>query len=279
MVVEKKIKNILILKKAILNNIVNAAYYAGASSAHIGGALSAVDIVSTLFSEFIKINPENIKKIDRDYFILSKGHACLVYYAALVEMGFFSRNELKSFEKTDSFLLGHPVLDKKHGIDFSTGSLGMGLSIGVGLALSLKKRKVNNKIYVLIGDGECNEGSIWEAVMSASHFNLNNLTIIVDKNNFQQTGKNSEIMNLGNLESKLTSFGCETYSVNGHNIKELFDIFSIQNTSDKTKAIVANTIKGKGLSFAENNNKFHHTVLTESLYNKALEEIKNYNEI
>ena len=143
---EEKMKKILILKKAILKNIVDTAYYAGASSAHIGGALSAVDIVSTLFSEFIKINPENIKKIDRDYFILSKGHACLVYYAALVEMGFFSRDELKSFEKTDSFLLGHPVLDKKHGIDFSTGSLGMGLSIGVGLALSLKKRKVNNKM-------------------------------------------------------------------------------------------------------------------------------------
>tara|TARA_B100001964_G_scaffold120110_1_gene133491 strand:- start:655 stop:1500 length:846 start_codon:yes stop_codon:yes gene_type:complete len=273
---EEKMKKILILKKAILKNIVDTAYYAGASSAHIGGALSAVDIVSTLFSEFIKINPENIKKIDRDYFILSKGHACLVYYAALVEMGFFSRNELKSFEKTDSFLLGHPVLDKKHGIDFSTGSLGMGLSIGVGLALSLKKRKVNNKIYVLIGDGECNEGSIWESVMSASHFNLDNLNIIIDKNNLQQTGKNSEIMNLGDLKAKLSSFGCETYSVNGHSIKELFEIFSIQNKTNKTKAVVANTTKGKGLSFAENNNKFHHTVLTKSLYDKALEEIKNY---
>ena len=277
--VEKKIKNILILKKAILKNIVDAAYFAGASSAHIGGALSSVDIVSTLFSEFIKINTQNFTKIDRDYFILSKGHACLVYYAVLVEMGFFTREQLKLFEKTDSFLLGHPVLNKKYGIEFSTGSLGMGLSIGVGVALSLKKRKVNNKVYVLIGDGECDEGSIWESVMSASHFKLDNLTIIVDKNNLQQTGKNNEIMDLGDLKSKLTSFGCKTYTVNGHSVKELFDVFSNQNTLGKPKAIVANTIKGKGLSFAENNNKFHHTVLSKSLYDKALEEIKNYNEI
>ena len=150
----------------------------------------------------------------------------------------------------------------------------MGLSIGVGLALSLKKRKVNNKVYVLVGDGECNEGSIWESVMSASHFKLDNLTIVIDKNNLQQTGKNIEIMNLGDLKSKLSSFGCETYSVNGHSTKELLEVFASTNKTAKPKAIVANTIKGKGLSFAENNNKFHHTVLTKSLYEKALEEIE-----
>tara|TARA_B100001123_G_scaffold447729_1_gene606192 strand:+ start:1091 stop:1924 length:834 start_codon:yes stop_codon:yes gene_type:complete len=271
---EQKINNILVLKKALIRNIVDAAYYAGASSAHIGGALSSVDIVSTLFSEFIKINKENFDNIERDYFILSKGHACLVYYAALAEMGFFSKDKLKLFEKTDSFLLGHPVLNKKYGIDFSTGSLGMGVSIGVGVALALKKKKTDKKVYVLAGDGECNEGSIWESVMSASHFNLDNLIIIIDKNNLQQTGKNSEIMNLGDLKSKLSSFGCEAYSVNGHDIKELINIFSSKNKTTKPKAIVANTIKGKGLSFAENDNKFHHTVLTKSLYDKALEEIK-----
>ena len=223
---------------------------------------------------FIKINKENFTKIERDFFILSKGHACLVYYAVLAEMGFFSKDKLKLFEKTDSFLLGHPVLNKKYGIEFSTGSLGMGLSIGVGVALALKKKKTDNKVYVLVGDGECNEGSIWESVMSASHFNLDNLTIIIDKNNLQQTGKNIDIMNLGDLKSKLSSFGCETFSVNGHSTKELFDVFSSKNKTTKPKAIVANTIKGKGLSFAENNNEFHHTVLTKSLYDKALEEIK-----
>ena len=122
--------------------------------------------------------------------------------------------------------MGHPVLNKKHGIDFSTGSLGMGLSIGVGLALSLKKRKVNNKVYVLVGDGECNEGSIWEGMMSAPHFNLDNLTIIIDKNNLQQTGKNEDIMSLGDLKSKLSSFGWDAHSIDGHNIKDLYDIFS-----------------------------------------------------
>jgi len=274
MSVEEKIKKIENLRKKVLKNIIDAAYFAGASSAHIGGALSAADVVSTLFSEFININPKNISEKDRDYFILSKGHACLVYYAVLVELGFFSKDLLKSFEKTDSFLLGHPVLNKKYGIDFSTGSLGMGLSIGIGLAISLKKKKSLKQVYVVIGDGECNEGSIWEGIMSAPNFNLDNLTIIIDRNNLQQTGKNKEIMDLGDLKNKLNSFGWLSYSVDGHNLKDLYEVFS-SKTNSKPKAVIANTIKGKGLSFAENNNKFHHTVLTKSLYEKALEEIKS----
>ncbi len=273
MIDKNKLENIKKLKKNILKNIIEAAYHAGASSAHIGGALSSADIVSTLFSEFIKINPKNFLKNDRDYFILSKGHACLVYYSVLVELGFFLKDDLKTFEKTNSFLMGHPVLNKKYGIDFSTGSLGMGLSIGVGLSISLKKKKSNNKVYVLLGDGECNEGSVWEAIMSAAHFNLDNLTLIIDRNNLQQTGRNHEIMNLGDLKNKLSSFGCETSSIDGHDIENLYNVFSSQ-TNSKPKAIIANTIKGKGLSFAEDNNKFHHTTLTKSLYEKALEEIK-----
>ena len=272
---ELDIENIKSLKKKLLRNIIDAAFYAGASSAHIGGALSSVDIVATLFSNFAKITPKNFKNIERDYFILSKGHACLVYYAVLVEMGFFSKEELKTFEKTDSFLLGHPVINQKFGIDFSTGSLGMGLSIGVGLAIALKKKKVVDKnIYVLIGDGECNEGSIWEAIMCAHHYKLDNLTIIIDRNNLQQTGSNDEIMSLGELSKKFLSFGCKTNNIDGHNLNELFSSFS-ERTNEKPKAIIANTVKGKGLSFAENNNKFHHTVLTKTLYDKAIEEIQN----
>ena len=190
-------------------------------------------------------------------------------------MGFFSKEELKTFEKTDSFLLGHPVINQKFGIDFSTGSLGMGLSIGVGLAIALKKKKVVDKnIYVLIGDGECNEGSIWEAIMCANHYKLDNLTIIIDRNNLQQTGSNDEIMSLGELSKKFLSFGCKTNNIDGHNLNELFSSFS-ERTNEKPKAIIANTVKGKGLSFAENNNKFHHTVLTKTLYDKAIEEIQN----
>ena len=272
---ELDIENIKSLKKKLLRNIIDAAFYAGASSAHIGGALSSVDIVATLFSNFAKITPKNFKNIERDYFILSKGHACLVYYAVLVEMGFFSKEELKTFEKTDSFLLGHPVINQKFGIDFSTGSLGMGLSIGVGLAIALKKKKVVDKnIYVLIGDGECNEGSIWEAIMCANHYKLDNLTIIIDRNNLQQTGSNDEIMSLGELSKRFLSFGCKTNNIDGHNLNELFSSFS-ERTNEKPKAIIANTVKGKGLSFAENNNKFHHTVLTKTLYDKAIEEIQN----
>jgi len=280
MINKEKLLTILEFKKKILNNIVDTAYFAGASSAHIGGALSSVDIITTLFSEFIKINPKNILETNRDYFILSKGHACLVYYAALVELGFFSKDSLKTFEKTDSFLLGHPIINRNYGIDFSTGSLGMGLSIGVGLALSFKRKKINDKkVYVLLGDGECNEGSIWEATMCASHYKLNNLTIIVDRNNFQQTGSSNNIMSLGNLAEKFSSFGCKTYSVNGHSISELESVFLDNKNNEQPKAVIANTVKGKNLSFAENNNKFHHTVLTKTLYEKAKQEIKEIHEI
>lgn len=270
---KKSIENVEILRKKLQRNIIDAAFFAGASSAHIGGALSSVDIVATLFSNFIKINPNNISDIDRDYFVLSKGHACLVYYAVLVELGFFTKEELKYFEKTDSFLLGHPVINKKFGIDFSTGSLGMGLSIGVGLAMSLKKKKIIDKnIYVLVGDGECNEGSIWEAVMCAHHYKLDNLNIIIDRNNLQQTGKSDDIMELGDLEKKFLSFGCDAQSVDGHNLNEL-NLALSNKPKSKPKAIIANTIKGKGLSFAENNNQFHHTILTKNLYDKAIDEI------
>lgn len=271
---KNKFKQTIEFKKKILNNIIDSAFYAGASSAHIGGALSSVDIISTLFIKFIKIHPNNILQINRDYFILSKGHACLVYYAVLVELGFFSKDKLKTFEKNDSFLLGHPVINKKYGIDFSTGSLGMGLSIGVGLALSLKRKKMlDKKVYVLLGDGECNEGSIWEATMCANHYKLDNLTIIVDRNKLQQTGESDKIMSLGDLAGKFNSFGSKTYSIDGHNFEKLFSTFSKNENYEKTKAVIANTIKGKSISFAENDNKFHHTILTKTLYEQAKKEI------
>ena len=155
-----KIKNFSIeLKK----NILEMAFSAGASSSHFGGALSIVEIISTLFSYKMKLKKDNPNWEDRDRFILSKGHACLAYYAALCEIGFISKNELKTFEKDDSNLLGHPVINKKLGIDFSNGSLGMGLSLGIGVAISLKKKNKKNNVYVILGDGECNEGSVWEA--------------------------------------------------------------------------------------------------------------------
>ena len=249
------------------------AYLAGSSSSHLGGALSIVEIISTLFTTQININKKKPNWIDKDRFILSKGHACLAYYAALSEVGFISKEELKTFEKDDSNLLGHPVLNKKLGIEFSNGSLGMGLSLGIGVAISLKKKKKNFNVYVVMGDGECNEGSVWEAAMAAPNFRLDNLYAIIDKNNFQQTGSNKEIMNVENLKDKWQSFGWHTSEIDGHNSEELYEYFEKSKEIKKPKALIANTIKGKGFSFSENNNNWHHAVLTKSLYEKAISEI------
>ena len=259
--------------KNVRRKIIETAYEAGSSSAHIGGALSSVEIVSTLFGELMNFNQINYQDQNRDRFILSKGHACLVYYCALSELGIISVEKLKTFEKPESDLLGHPVKNKQIGIDFSTGSLGMGLPLGVGVALGCRKKKISNKVYVLVGDGECNEGSVWEAAMSAAHYDLNQLTVIIDRNNFQQTGKSDEIMSYKNLKNIWSSFGFLALEVNGHNINELTNAF---NTTDKKKpkVIIANTIKGKGLSFMENDNNWHHSILTSKLYEKAMEELK-----
>ena len=268
------IKNIKKFSLEVKKNILEMALAAGASSAHFGGALSIVEIISILFAHQMKIDKKNINWEKRDRFILSKGHACLAYYAALCEIGYISKEELKTFEKNDSNLLGHPVKNTKLGIDFSNGSLGMGLSLGIGVALSSKKRKLNFNVYVILGDGECNEGSVWEAAMAAPNFKLDNLYVIIDKNNFQQTGSNKEIMSVENLKDKWSSFGWHAIELDGHNIEDLFEFFKNSQKIKKPKAIIANTVKGKGFSFSENNNQWHHSVLTKSLYEKAIKEIK-----
>ena len=272
---EDKNKNIQKIKKfsvELRKNILEMAYSAGAGSSHFGGALSIVEIVSTLFSYKMRINKDP-NWDDRDRFILSKGHACLAYYAALCEVGYISKEELKTFEKDDSNLLGHPVINKKLRIDFSNGSLGMGLSLGIGVSISLKKKNKNNSVFVVLGDGECNEGSVWEAAMAASNFKLDNLYAIIDKNNFQQTGSSQDIMNTDSLKDKWSSFGWDTVSLNGHDIEELYEYFNTSQDLKKPRAIIANTIKGKGFSFSENNNDWHHAVLTKSLYEKGLKEL------
>ena len=221
----EQIKNIKNFALQVRKNILEMAVSAGIDSVHFGGALSITEIVSTLFAYQMKIDKKNPNWEERDRFILSKGHACLAYYAALCEVGYISREELKTFEKNDTNLLGHPVINKNLGIDFSNGSLGMGLSLGIGVAISSKKKKKNFNVYVIVGDGECNEGSIWEAAMAAPNFNLDNLYVIIDKNNFQQTGSNKEIMNVENLKDKWSSFGWYTAELDGHSIKDLLNFF------------------------------------------------------
>lgn len=265
------LKNLKNTCKKIRKNILEMSLSAGASSSHFGGSLSTVEILACLFEEIMQIDSSNPLWSDRDRFILSKGHACLAYYSILCEKGFFSKKELLTFEKNGSFLLGHPVINKKKGIEFSNGSLGMGLSLGVGVALAMKKKTKNSNVYVLLGDGECNEGSVWEAAMSAAHFKLNNLTAIIDNNKLQQTGSNLDIMNTDNLADKWKSFRWDTQIVDGHNIEELLNAF--ENKTNKPKLIFAKTIKGKGFSFSENNNDWHHKILSQKQYEDAIKEL------
>ena len=198
----------------------------------------------------------------------------MVYYAALNVLGIVSEEQLKTFEKDQTDLPGHPVKNNNLGIDFSTGSLGMGLSLGIGVAIALKRKKLNNRVFVLLGDGECNEGSVWESALSAPNLGLNNLTVIIDHNNFQQTGSNKEIMNLDSLEKKWSSFNWKTQNIDGHNLEEIYSAVKDEE-KDLPKAIIANTIKGKGFSFSENNNDWHHKIMTKSNYEEALKELKS----
>ena len=268
-----------LFSKNIKRKILEMAYVAGSSSSHFGGALSIVEIISTLFAHQLNIKKDDPEWLERDRVILSKGHACLAYYAALSEIGFLSEEDLKTFEKDGSILSGHPVKSPKHGIEFSTGSLGIGLSIGLGLALGAKKKKKTNKVYVIIGDGECNEGSIWESALAAPNLKLDNLVVIIDKNNFQQTGSTENIMNTNKLKDKWVSFGWSVREVNGHDVNELLNYFSsLKDNSNTPHLLIANTIKGKGFSFSENNNDWHHAVMTKANYEKAMQELKGNND-
>lgn len=266
---------ILSFSKSLKKKILKMAYVAGAHSSHFGGALSIVDIVSFLFCSHMKITKGNPSDMKRDRFILSKGHACLAYYAALCEVGFINEKDLETFELDGSDLLGHPVMNRKLGIEFSNGSLGMGLSLAIGVAIGLKKKKKDNKVFVILGDGESNEGSVWEASMAAVKFELDNIFLLVDKNNFQQTGSTDEIMQPNDLHDKWKSFGWSVESIDGHNIDEIANYFSKPKVLKKPNALIMNTIKGKGFSFSENNNDWHHAVLSKKLYEEAINELEN----
>lgn len=243
---------------------------------HFGGAMSSIETLVTLYFHVMRYRLKQPDWINRDRFFLSKGHSILGYYCILNHVGFLTEDDLWSYGENGTILPGHPVINIEKGIEFTNGSLGMGLSVAVGNALVAKKLQLDTKCYVLLGDGECNEGSVWEACMSAAHHKLNNITAIIDRNGLQQTGTSDDIMSLVSLSRKFNSFGWEVFEVNGHNLSELIDVFN-KDTGDKPKAIIAKTIKGKGFSFSEKNNTFHHGVITKDLYHLGLEEIKNSN--
>ena len=269
----KNTDEVSLKKKAtkIRKSIILGAFNAGSSSAHLGGALSYVEIITILF--FKIFNQKNFKKgnILRDRFILSKGHGCLGLYSALLEKKFLAKNDFLTFEKNGSKILGHPIMNRSSGIEFSNGSLGMGLSLGLGVAIGLRKKKLLNQVFVLMGDGECNEGSVWEAAISAPKFKLNNITAIIDKNNFQQTGQTKEIMPLKKIKSTWQNFGWKVFDIDGHNFKELDEAFTYKCSSPKL--VIANTVKGKGFSLMEKNNEWHHKIVTKNIYNDLIKEL------
>ena len=243
----------------------------GANGAHFGGGLSLVEIMAVLYGHVMRIDPSRPRWEGRDRFVLSKGHGAMSYYAALKQVGFVTDDELMTFKGNNTFLYGHPSMNVDRGIEFSSGSLGLGLALGVGTALGLRmKGNTDPRVYVLLGDGECNEGSVWESAISASHFGLSNLTVVIDKNGLQYDGATENILNMGDLASKFESFGWSVQVVNGHDIGELLPAFDKQ--SQRPSAIVANTIKGKGVPYMENNATWHHSRLSQKQFDEIIKD-------
>ena len=245
-----------------------------AKSGHPGGSLSSVDILNVLFTKIMKHYPELDKNADykyRDRFILSKGHASPELYAIMAHCGYFSEDELLTFRKLGSRLQGHPSSRALKGIEVSTGSLGQGLSISCGMALGLRLDNINSKVYVYMGDGEIEEGSVWEAAMNASH---NKLIAFVDRNKLQIDGSTENIKSVGDVKAKFEAFGWNTTVINGHNYSEIYNAIKNAQTSEKPFVIIADTIKGKGVSFMENNVGWHGKAPSKEDFERALEELK-----
>lgn len=239
---------------------------------HIGCSLGVVEILIALYFEILNIDPKHPEKEERDRFVLSKGHACATLYSVLAKRGFFSEQLLEKYCINGSKIAAHSTLGSLPGIEATAGSLGHGLPMAAGMALAAKHKKLTSKIYVLTGDGECMEGSIWEAILFSSHYKLDNLILIIDNNDLITLGKISEITDLYPLDKKLESFGWATVTVNGHNINDIISALKTPHP-DKPMAIVAKTVKGKGVSFMENNLEWHGKCPTKEQYELALNEL------
>ena len=243
-------------------------------SGHASSALSAVDIITALFFHQMRYNPKDPGWEDRDRFVLSKGHGCPVLYVALAEAGYFPKEELATHRKLGSILQGHPDM-KTPGVEIPTGSLGQGLSAAVGMALAGKLDDKDYHVYVVLSDGELDEGNVWEAAMAAAHYKLDNITAIVDRNHFQVDGPTEEIMALNPLSDKWRAFGWNVMEIDGHNMREiLVSLDEAVKMKGKPTVIIANTIKGKGVSFVEGDNKYHGKALSEEELALALKELK-----
>ncbi len=247
------------------------ALASGSNGSHLGGGLSCIEIMAVLYGEVLRLNSEKPLDENRDRFIPSKNHCVLAHIPALAEAGFIPYEEITEFQKDGGRLTGYP-LRPEIGIEYSGGSLGMAISVGVGLALSAKLKKRDTQVYILMGDGELNEGSIWEAFMSAAHYKLDNLTAIIDRNHLSYDGNTEDVMGIENLTAKMEAFNWKTSNCNGHDVADLLQAFS-EKEEGKPHIVIADTIKGKGVSFIENRPEWHHHRLSEEQYAMAREEI------
>ena len=262
------------LKKKSLEyrkTILEIIFQSGAG--HTGGSLSCIDILNVLYNSVMDISPKNFPNVDRDHFIQSKGHSVEALFTVLCDCGFYSKKDLNTLNQFNSHFIGHPT-KKVPGIEHNTGALGHGLSVAVGLAICKKIDQKNNKVFSLLGDGELSEGSVWEACTTASKYNLDNLIVIVDRNDLQITGKTEDVNPIEPIDKKFKSFGFETISTNGNNISDLLYVFQhVPVKENKPTVIIAKTTKGSGVSFIENQINWHHKVPSKDEYESAISEL------
>lgn len=249
-------------------------YIKHANAGHTGGSLSCIDILNVLYNRILNVSPEHPEDPDRDRYIQSKGHSVEALYVVLADRGFFPESDLETLCRYGSHYVGHPTR-KVRGIEHNTGALGHGLSVSTGIALAAMMDRKNYRVFTLLGDGELTEGSNWEAALTASHYKLNNLTAIVDYNHLQITGPTRDVCNTDPLEDKFRSFGWHVENIDGHDLKEMTGAFSsVPLSSEKPCCFIAHTVKGKGISYMENEKKWHHGVPDENQYNLAMEELE-----
>jgi transketolase len=261
------------MAKMVRKEIIEQVYKA--QSGHPGGSLSIADILTVLYFNELNIDPKNPKWDNRDRVVLSKGHCSPALYSCLANRGFFEIKELEEFRSIEGKLQGHPDMNKVLGVDMTTGSLGQGLSAANGMAIAAKLDKKNYRVYCILGDGEIEEGQIWEAAMASSKYKLDNLCVVIDNNNLQIDGTIGEVMNSYPIDEKFKSFGFQVINIDGHNIEEIIKSFEVaKNIKDRPTCIIAKTIKGKGISFMENEVQWHGKAPNEEQYKQAIKELE-----
>lgn len=269
----KKREELELITKQMRKDVCLMALHSGTKGAHIGGSMSAMEILTALYAEVMSYNVEEPEWTERDRFIMSKAHSAIGLYAALKYAGFLTKEDIDGAMQGDSFLYKHPCMNLSKGFEFSGGSLGQGLGLAVGSALAVRRKgNIKSKFYVLLGDGECDEGSVWEAAQSIVQYNLKQVVTILDRNMLQNDGTTEQVMTLGNLSQRWESVGFDVLEVDGHDVIAVRDAL-IQETN-RPKVIIANTVKGKGISFAENVVDWHISYLTKEMYEQAMEELK-----